>query len=125
MREPTVTDEQEDVRIPDELPVLPAWSVAVAVRSWLPSAAVLVSQLTDQPSEPSASTPRLTVSTKNSTWVTALVTSLAAAVTRILPLAGLPGSLTLTDGGALSTVTFIVLVWVWAGDASSVAVALT
>jgi len=71
------------------LAVWPTVSVAVAVVVWTPLVAVAVFQGADHPSVPSVSTPRLTPSTKNSTWATPW-SSVALATTRIVPDTVLP-----------------------------------
>ena len=84
---------------------LPAASRAVAVRSWLPSATVVVIPRTDQPLAPSVSVPMLAPSTKNCTDET-VPASIASASTETVPLTDGPRAREDTEtAGAVSSAT--------------------
>src|SRR5690606_8258347 len=82
-------------------PAWPAVSVARAVSKWAASGTVVVSHSIAQPSAPSASTPMLAPSTRNSTCVTP-ASSLASAVRVTTPDTRLPstGAVSATVGSA-------------------------
>src|SRR5690554_5342411 len=95
---------------------------------WLPLATVVVSQLMDQPSEPSSSTPNSVLPRRNVTRPTS-TSSEASAVMSTMPETEAPcvGDVIVTDGGSsigLSTVTTTEsdAVWLLPSEATAVIV---